>query len=121
MTISTLNEDEFAGDAGKSPEEVLADVEEFANSLRQGDTGVAHETRPAGYGTLLTDYEWRQFQGQPGTAPFVRAWCLLDAQWMGLTLKVDPRYGKAIRNGVEYNGTPVQAWHCGTCGKWTVK
>lgn len=108
--IGTINEDEFFGDDG--------------NLMRKsavGDPGVTHETKPAGYGTLLADYEWRQYQGQAGTAPYVRAWCLGDARWMDLTLKVDPRYGKTVRKGVEYAGTPVQAWQCFDCGTWTVK
>lgn len=121
MSISTINEDEFYGDAGKSVEEIMHEVEEFGRSLATGEPGVAHETKPAGYGTLLVDYEWRQYQGQAGTAPYVRAWCLPCDGWMHLTLKVDPRYGKIVKHGVEYNGHPVQAWMCMVCSKWTVK
>ncbi len=121
MTISTLNEDEYAGDAGKSVDEVLLEVEELARTLATGDAGVDHNTRPAGYGKLLETYEWRPYPVPAGCAPEVRAWCYKDAAFMVLTLKVDPRYGREVRNGVEYKGRPVQAWECPSCHQWTIK
>lgn len=121
MTTATINEDEFYGDAGKSVEQIMHEVEEFGRSLAVGDPGVAHETKPAGYGTLLETYEWRPFQGQAGTAPYVRAWCLEDSRWMILTLKVDPRYGTNIKHGVQYRGLPVSAWACDGCAQWVVR
>lgn len=121
MTTTTLNEDAFSGDAGKSVEQVLAEVEAFGRDLAVGDNHTPHENRPEGYGTLSETYEWKLYKGQEGTEPYVRAWCLKDDRWMTLTLKVDPRYGRNIKNGVEYNGLPVQAWECRTCSGWVVK
>lgn len=129
MTTSTLNEDEFHGDEGKTPEQVIAEVEQMAADMALGDPDVQHENRPAGYGVLLSTYEWRPYPVPPGCKPEVRAWCLTDERWMTGTLKVDPRYGKTVNKrtrgpyAVESNGRAVQAWECRHegCGQWVTK
>lgn len=125
--INTMNEDAFDGDEGKSPDDILREVEALGQALATGDTAVAHEDRPPGYGVLLETYEWRPYPVGPGVAPQVRAYCLTDNAFMVLTLKVDPRYGKTFNKhtpgkaGVVYTGRPVQAWMCRQCGQWTIK
>lgn len=120
-TTETINEDAFHGDDGKSPDQILREVEEFGRTLAVGDNLTPHENRPEGYGTLSETYEWRLYKGQEGTEPYVRPVCLRDTEWMTLTLKVDPRYGRNEKNGVLYNGLPVQAWECRNCNQWVVK
>lgn len=129
MKTPTMNEDEFNGDRGKTPEQVLAEVEQMAADMAQGDSSIAHEDKPAGYGTLLATYEWRPYPVPAGMPPQVRAWCLQDGAWMTTTLKVDPRYGKTTNkhtrgeHAVEYDGRPVLAWECRAqgCGQWVVQ
>lgn len=129
MTVSTMNEDEFYGDKGKTPEQVIAEVEQMSAEMALGDPTVAHEDRPDGYGVLLETYEWRPYPVPPGCKPEVRAWCLTDGTWMTLTMKVDPRYGKTVNkttrgpHAVEMNGRAVQAWECRHegCLQWVVK
>lgn len=128
MTVPTMNEDEFHGDDGKSPDQVLREVEQMAADMALGDPAVEHEDRPWGYGELLKTYEWRPYPVPAGCADEVRSWCLTDGVWMVLGMRVDPRYGKTQNKNtrgpyaVEYTGRPVQAWICpGECKQWVTK